>query len=56
MQCHVVRDAQIEEKKQNRTKWLEEEKRLDAIMEVERRRAVETQEKIEQLRKEQMIQ
>ncbi|CAM4583936.1 unnamed protein product [Leuciscus chuanchicus] len=35
--------------------WLEEEKRLDAIMEVECRRAVETQEKIEQLRKEQMI-
>ncbi|XP_067275963.1 cilia- and flagella-associated protein 45 [Pseudorasbora parva] len=55
VQCHVVRDAQIEEKKQNRTKWLEEEKRLDAMMEVERRRALETQEQIEQLRKEQMI-
>ncbi|XDV28641.1 hypothetical protein PO909_031872, partial [Leuciscus waleckii] len=56
VQCHAVWDAQIKEKKQNRTKWLEEEKRLDAIMEVERRRAVETQEKNEQLCKEKMIQ
>ncbi|ROJ29137.1 Cilia- and flagella-associated protein 45 [Anabarilius grahami] len=55
VQCHVIRDAQLEEKKQNRTKWLEEEKRLDAMMEVERRRALETQEQIEQLRKQQMI-
>ncbi|XP_051727146.1 cilia- and flagella-associated protein 45 [Ctenopharyngodon idella] len=55
VQCHVIRDAQLEEKKKNRTKWLEEEKRLDALMEVERRRALETQEQIEQLRKQQMI-
>ncbi len=55
MQSHVVRDAQIQEKKQNRAEWQEEEKRLDAMMEVERRRALETQEQIEQLRKEQRI-
>ncbi|XP_073706254.1 cilia- and flagella-associated protein 45 [Garra rufa] len=55
VQCHVVRDMQIQEKKLNRTEWLEEEKRLDAMMEVERRRALETQEQIEQLRKQQMI-
>ncbi|TRY81858.1 hypothetical protein DNTS_011419, partial [Danionella cerebrum] len=56
VQCHAVRDVQIQEKKQNRTEWLEEEKRLDAMMEVDRRRALETQEQIEQLRKQQMIQ
>ncbi|RXN05327.1 cilia- and flagella-associated 45 [Labeo rohita] len=55
VQCHVVRDAQIQEKKLTRTEWLEEEKRLDAMMEVERRRALETQEQIEQLRKQQRI-
>ncbi|XP_026086818.1 cilia- and flagella-associated protein 45 [Carassius auratus] len=55
VQCHVVRDVQIQEKKLNSAEWLEEEKRLDAMMEVERRRALETQEQIEQLRKQQRI-
>ncbi|XP_058606975.1 cilia- and flagella-associated protein 45 isoform X3 [Onychostoma macrolepis] len=55
VQCHVVRDAQIQEKKHNRAEWQEEEKRLDAMMEVERRRALETKEQIEQLRKQQRI-
>ncbi|KAL1256652.1 hypothetical protein QQF64_012197, partial [Cirrhinus molitorella] len=55
VQCHAVRDAQIQEKKLNRTEWLEEEKRLDAMMEVERRRALETQEQIEELKKQQRI-
>ncbi len=55
VQSHVVRDAQVQEKKQNHAEWQEEEKRLDAMMEVERRQALETQEQIEQLRKEQRI-
>ncbi len=55
MQSHVVRDAQVQEKKQNHAEWQEEEKRLDAMMEVERCQALETQEQIEQLRKEQRI-
>ncbi|KAK2894850.1 hypothetical protein Q8A67_012079 [Cirrhinus molitorella] len=55
VQCHAVRDAQIQEKKLDRTEWLEEEKRLDAMMEVERRRALETQEQIEELKKQQRI-
>ncbi|XP_051580988.1 cilia- and flagella-associated protein 45 [Myxocyprinus asiaticus] len=56
VQCHVVRDTQIQEKQQNLAELLEEEKRLDAMMEVERRRALEAQEQIEQLHKEQKIQ
>lgn len=56
VQCHAVRDVQIQEKNQNHTEWLDEEKRLDAMMEVERRQALEAQEQIEQLRKQQRIQ
>ncbi|XP_016431953.1 cilia- and flagella-associated protein 45-like [Sinocyclocheilus rhinocerous] len=55
VQCHVVRDAQIQEKKQNHAEWQEEEKRLDAMMQVDRRRALETQKQIEQLLKQQRI-
>uniref|UniRef100_A0A672S2X8 Cilia- and flagella-associated protein 45 n=1 Tax=Sinocyclocheilus grahami TaxID=75366 RepID=A0A672S2X8_SINGR len=55
VQCHVVRDAQIQEKKQNHAEWQEEEKRLDAMMEVDCRRALETREQIEQLLKQQRI-
>lgn len=56
VQCHAVRDVQIQEKQLNSAEWLAEEKRLDAMMEVERRQALEAQEQIEQLRKQQRIQ
>ncbi|XP_062860946.1 cilia- and flagella-associated protein 45 [Trichomycterus rosablanca] len=55
-QCHVVRDAQILEKKQIEAELQEEERRLDAMMEVERRQALATQEQIDELRKQQRIQ
>ncbi|KAJ3591256.1 hypothetical protein NHX12_009202 [Muraenolepis orangiensis] len=54
-QCHAVRDAQVLERQQIHGELLEEERRLDAMMEVNRRRAVETQEQIDTLRKEQMV-
>lgn len=55
-QCHAVRDAQIQEKKQILSELLEEERRLDAMMEVDRLRALEIQEQIDELRKNQRIQ
>lgn len=55
-QCHAVRDAQILERKQILEELQEEERRLDAIMELDRRRAVEAQEQIDELRKQQRIQ
>ena len=54
-QCQATRDVQIQEKKQIQAELLEEEKRLDVMMEVERRKALETEEEIEELRKNQMI-
>ncbi|KAG2469914.1 CFA45 protein, partial [Polypterus senegalus] len=54
-QCHAVQDAQILEKQQILNELQEEERRLDAMMEVERRKAIERQEQIEALRKEQRI-
>lgn len=54
-QCQATRDTQIQEKKQIRTELLEEEKRLDAMMEVERLKALETVEQIDELRREQRI-
>lgn len=51
-----MRDAQIQEKKQILSELQEEERRLDAMMEVERRRALEIQEQIDELRKNQRIQ
>lgn len=55
-QCHAVRDTQIQEKKQILSEMQEEERRLDAMMEVDRRRALELQEQIDELRKNQRIQ
>lgn len=52
-QCQATRDAQIQEKKQMRAELTEEEKRLDAMMEAERRRALETDKKTVELCKEQ---
>ncbi|KAM3875328.1 cilia- and flagella-associated protein 45 [Diretmus argenteus] len=54
-QCHAVRDTQILEKRQIRAELIEEERRLDAIMELDRRKAIETQEQIDELRKQQRI-
>ncbi|XP_066541257.1 cilia- and flagella-associated protein 45 [Hoplias malabaricus] len=55
-QCHAVRDAQILERQQILKELQEEERRLDAMMEVDRRRALEIQEQIDQLHKQQRIQ
>ncbi|XP_038548951.1 cilia- and flagella-associated protein 45 [Micropterus salmoides] len=55
VQCQATRDAQIQEKKQIQRELSEEEKRLDAMMEVERRKALETMELIDELYKQQRI-
>lgn len=54
-QCQATRDAQIQERKQIQVELSEEEKRLDAMMEVERHKAVETEKEIDELRKQQRI-
>ncbi|XP_034461387.1 cilia- and flagella-associated protein 45 [Hippoglossus hippoglossus] len=54
-QCQAICDAQIQEKKLIQAEMSEEEKRLDVMMEVERRRALETVEQIEELHKQQRI-
>lgn len=54
-QCQATRDAQIQEKKQIQGELAEEEKRLDAMMEAERHKALETERQIDELRKQQRI-
>ncbi|XP_031716901.1 cilia- and flagella-associated protein 45 isoform X2 [Anarrhichthys ocellatus] len=54
-QCQAMRDAQIDEKKQIQAELSEDEKRLDAMMEVERRKALETMEQIDELHRQQRI-
>ncbi|XP_029372731.1 cilia- and flagella-associated protein 45 [Echeneis naucrates] len=54
-QCQATCDVQIQEKKQIQAELLEEEKRLDTMMEVERCKALETMEQIEELRKQQRV-
>lgn len=54
-QCQATRDAQIQEKKQIQAELTEEEKRLDAVMETERRRALEADKKTDELCKEQRM-
>lgn len=54
-QCQATRDAQIQEKQQIQVELSEEEKRLDAMMEVERHKAVEAEKEIDELRKQQRI-
>jgi len=49
--CHAIRDAQILEKGHIKEETTDEEKRLDAMMEVERQRALLLQEEIEDQRK-----
>ncbi|XP_029301485.1 cilia- and flagella-associated protein 45 isoform X2 [Cottoperca gobio] len=53
--CQATRDAQLNEKKQIQAELSEEEKRLDAMMEVERCKALDTVEQIDELRKQQRI-
>ncbi|XP_030237300.1 cilia- and flagella-associated protein 45 [Gadus morhua] len=53
--CHAVREGQILERKQIKAELVEEERHLDALMEQGRLRAIETQEQIDMLRKEQRI-
>ncbi|KAM6931667.1 cilia- and flagella-associated protein 45 [Lycodopsis pacificus] len=54
-QCQATRDAQIDEKKQIQAELSEDEKRLGAMMEVERRKALETMEQIDELHRQQRI-
>ncbi|XP_029967344.1 cilia- and flagella-associated protein 45 [Salarias fasciatus] len=54
-QCQATRDVQMNEKKLNQEEMAEEERRLDAMMEVERCKALETISKIDELRKQQRI-
>ncbi|XP_064841617.1 cilia- and flagella-associated protein 45-like [Oncorhynchus masou masou] len=55
-QCHAVRDAQIPERQQILAELQDKERRLDAMMEVDHRRALEALEQIDELRKHQRIQ
>ncbi|XP_049900894.1 cilia- and flagella-associated protein 45-like [Epinephelus moara] len=54
-QCQATRDAQIREKKQIQAELLEEEKRLDGMMEVERSKALEAVELNNELRRQERI-
>lgn len=54
-QCQATRDAQIQERRQMQAELMEEEKRLDAVMEAERRRAMEADRKTDELCKEQRM-
>uniref|UniRef100_A0A8C5I2X0 Cilia- and flagella-associated protein 45 n=1 Tax=Gouania willdenowi TaxID=441366 RepID=A0A8C5I2X0_GOUWI len=54
-QCQAIRDVQIQEKKQIHAEVTGEEKRLDSLMETERRKALETMEKIEEQQKQQKM-
>lgn len=45
--CHAIRDAQLIEKVEIKKEHLEEEKRLDEMMEVERRKALKEYEERE---------
>uniref|UniRef100_UPI00398F41A7 cilia- and flagella-associated protein 45-like n=1 Tax=Pristiophorus japonicus TaxID=55135 RepID=UPI00398F41A7 len=49
--CHAIRDAQILEKEQIERELVEEEKRLDKMMEVDRQKAIKLQDEIESIRK-----
>lgn len=50
-QCQATINAQLEEKKQIQVEMEEEERRLDAVMEAERQKGLETERKIDELRK-----
>ncbi|XP_040023081.2 cilia- and flagella-associated protein 45 isoform X2 [Gasterosteus aculeatus] len=54
-QCQATRDDQVDEKKRITTELSEEDKRLDAMMEEERLKALATVEQIDELRRQQRI-
>lgn len=54
-QVQATIDAQIKEKKLIHAELAEEEKRLDAMMETERRKVLESLEKLDEMRKKQRI-
>ncbi|XP_069010496.1 cilia- and flagella-associated protein 45-like [Embiotoca jacksoni] len=54
--CKATLDAQMQEKKQIHAELEEEERRLDGIMETQRRQAVEKMEKMDQRHKQRRIQ
>lgn len=54
-QCQATRDTQILQKEEILAELLEEERRLDAMMEAERCRALEAEEQIDELHKLQRI-
>lgn len=53
--CHAIRDAQILEKGQISRELVDEEKRLDTMMEVDRQAAIKIQEEIERQRKDEQL-
>ena len=53
--CHVIRDAQLLEKDIIKREMLDEERRLDQMMEVDRRNALRMEEEIEKKRKEERL-
>ncbi|XP_038649336.1 cilia- and flagella-associated protein 45 [Scyliorhinus canicula] len=50
--CHAIRDAQILEKEQIEKEMMQEEKRLDTMMELDRQKAIKMQDELERIRKE----
>lgn len=50
-QCQATINAQLEEKKQIQAEMEEEERCLDAVMEAKRQKGLETERKIDELRK-----
>uniref|UniRef100_A0A3B4UTP0 Cilia- and flagella-associated protein 45 n=1 Tax=Seriola dumerili TaxID=41447 RepID=A0A3B4UTP0_SERDU len=54
-QCQSIRDHQIQEKKKIQAKLSKEERRLDAMMEVDRLKALETEGQIEELQRKQRV-
>ncbi|XP_030044064.1 cilia- and flagella-associated protein 45 isoform X1 [Microcaecilia unicolor] len=53
--CHAIRDAQVLEKEQIEKEMAAEEMRLDEMMEVERQKAVQRQDKIDEKRKQELL-
>ncbi|CAN9514666.1 unnamed protein product [Ophioblennius macclurei] len=53
VQCQATRDVQIQDKRLNQEKMAEEERSLDAMMEVERLRGLEVERQMDEMRKQQ---
>lgn len=54
-QCQATINAQLEEKKQIQAEMEEEERRLNAMIEAERHKGLETERKIDELRKQRRV-